>query len=215
MKALHLFSIVLLFIPGVIYAEQYGIALSPTCIIMIKNNLDTNCPTIPEINQLFPDTTNKLFLGDFSMIDGMIQREPPKLLHPERYYTYFTGDVMWVDPPNEVRKKINMIYIEPSIPEYKIGDESLKMNDYSISFQKDRYVNPNCSESKITAKNWVFLTGDTLNYMKHDCDKVFTSFDGMVTLQFAKSYQDISTSFKYIHDKWVSENLIKCKVKGC
>jgi hypothetical protein len=197
------------------YADQWGISLSNTCITMLTNNITTNCPTYDEIMMLFPDTTNRNMVGEFENINGITQRGKPNLKNPIEFYRYSTENILWIDPPGDVRNKIKMIYIEASLPEYKIGANSTKMDDYNISFGKDRYINPNCSESKITAKDWVYLTGDTINVLKHKCDLSVSAFSGIVTMNFAKSYQDISTSFKYIHDKWVKESLIACKVRGC
>lgn len=184
-------------------SDQYGIVLSSICIRMLSNNITTNCPSYEEIMVLFPDTTNQNALGEFQEIDGIIQRGKPNLLHPERYYDRSDGSVMWIDPPNEVRKRIKMIYLEPSLPPYKTGEESLIMNDYNVSFQRDRYITPNCGEAKITAENWVFLLGDTMNFLKHNCDPAFTAFDGTVTFEFKKSYQNIATSSKYKIDEMV------------
>lgn len=210
-----LLLIPLFLIPGLAYADQYGIDLSRTCLAMISNSIESDCPTYEQINTLFPDTTNPNVAGGFKIIDGIYQREQPPMLNPWRYYYYAAEPVIWVDPPSDAKSRLIMITIESSLPEYKTGDESNKMDDYTVSFQKDRWVSEKCKEAKITAKTWVYLTGDTLNYMKNNCSKNFTSFDGTVTLEFAKSYQDISTSFKYIHDKWVKESLINCKVRGC
>jgi hypothetical protein len=196
------------------YADQYGIALSNACLTMLKNGI-AGCPSYVEIMTLFPDKTNPAVSGKFIEKDGIIQRGSPNMTNSWNYYKFSAEPVLHIDPVGDSRSRIKMIYIEASIPEYKIGVESLKMDDYTISFQKDRYINPNCSEIKVTAKNWVFLTGDSINILKHGCDLSVSQFDGTVTKSFARSYQDISTSFKWKHDLWVKENLIKCKIKGC
>lgn len=214
MKALHLFSIgLLMLIPGIAYADEYGIRIGNTCLIMLINNI-AGCPSYEELDVVFPDNTNPA-LGQLVLIDGIIQRGPAQYSKPEQFYRYHTNDIIWLDPPESVRKKIKMITIEPSLPEYKIGKESKTMDDYNITFGKDRYINANCSEIKITAKNWLFMTGDAMNLLKHNCDLSYSTFNATTTLKFEKSYQDISTSAKYKHDKWVKESLINCKVKGC
>lgn len=202
----------IIFIPVSATPFHYGISLSKTCLTMLQNELETDCPTYDEILVLFPDTTNQNVVGGFKSIDGITQRGLPNVIHPERFYTHATESILWVDPPNDVRKKLIMIEINPSLPIYKTGKESLIMDDYSVSFGKDRYVNFNCSESKITAENWVFLTGDSLNLMKHNCDPIFTSFNSTVSLKFEKSYQDLSTSAKYKLDQFIKESLEKYKV---
>lgn len=192
--------------------SHYGISLSKTCLTMLQNNIETDCPTYDEILVLFPDTTNQDVVGKFQTIDGITQRGTSNVLHPERFYSYELNSMLWVDPHNEVRSKLIMVEINPSLPMYKIGGESLIMDDYSISFGRDRFVNFNCSEAKITAENWVFLTGDTLNYMKHNCDPAFTSFDSTVSLKFEKSYQNLVTSAKYKLEQFIADAKEKYKV---
>lgn len=181
--------------------EQYGIAYGRTCITMLLNDMTTDCPRPEQILSLFPDTTNQNIVGKLVEKDGLIQREKPNVIFAERYYDRSSGTVMWWDPPNEVRKKIKMIYLEPSLPAYKTGDESLKMNDYNVSFKHMRYITPNCGEAKISSEDWFFLLGDTMNYLKHNCDPLFTSFDGTVSLEFAKSYQNLAHSNKHKLDE--------------
>lgn len=208
------FLIVLLLIPfSFAYADQYGISLGKTCKTMLINNIP-GCPSYEELDVIFPDNTYYA-LGQMMTIDGIMQRGPPIYAHPEQFYKYSTENIIWLDPPEEVRKRIKMVTIEPSLPPYKIGAESKKMDDYNITFGKDRYINANCSEIKITAVNWLFTTGDAMNLLKHNCDLSVSTFDATVSYNFTKSWQDISTSAKYKHDKWVAESLIKCKERGC
>lgn len=210
MKTLY-FIIPLIICVTPAFAEQYGIRLGNTCITMLENNIP-GCPTYEELNVVFPDNTNYA-LGGFEPKNGIIQRGTPLFKTVENFYQYSTDTITWLDPPEQVRKKIKTITIEPSLPPYKISMESTQMNDYNIKFGKDRYINSNCSEIKITAKNWLFMTGDAMNLLKHNCDLSYSTFDATITYNFTKSYQDISTSAKYKHDKWVQESLIKCKVK--
>lgn len=208
-----LLLIPLFLIPGLAYADQYGIQLGKTCKTMLINNIP-GCPSYEELDVVFPDNTYYA-LGELTLIDGIIQRGPPIYKVPENYYRYSTENIIWLDPPAEVQKRIKMITIEPSLPPYKIGDQSKKMDDYNITFGKDRYINENCSEIKITAVNWLFMTGDAMNLLKHNCDMSYSTFDATISYNFTKSYQDISTSSKYKHDRWVAESLLNCKVRGC
>jgi len=180
---------------------------------MLINNIP-GCPSYEELDVVFPDNTNPA-LGQLIPIDGIMQRGPSVYLHPEQFYKYSKETIIWLDPPEEVRKRIKIISIEPSLPPYKIGAESIQMNDYNIKFGKDRYINANCSEIKITAVNWLFMTGDAMNLLKHKCDLSVSTFDATISYNFTKSYQDISTSAKYKHDEWVKKSLIDCKTRGC
>ena len=216
MKFLLFLIPLVMLIPAYADTAQYGITLSNTCLTMIKNNLPTDCPTYEQIMLLFPDTTIRGVSGGFVYKDGYLQRDSPPMINSWRYYHQFSTDpVFWIDPPGDVRKRIKLITIEASLPEYKIGSNSTKTDDYNITFGIGRSQNINCSEIKITAKDWVFLTGDSINYINHNCDPAFTKFDSTISLKLEKSYQDISTSYKYQLDKWIQKSLINCKVKGC
>lgn len=193
-------------------SPQYGIVLSKSCITMIKNNLTTNCPGYDEILALFPDNTNQRTSGEFSYIDGIFQRGSPKYLNPIQEYVYRDSITLWIDPPGTVINKIKTIVIHPSVPEYKIKIESTRMDDYNITFGIDRWINPNCTEANITAKDWIFLTGDTLNYMQHNCDPKFTNFDSTITKSFEKSYQNLAHSSKHKLADFVKEAKEKYKV---
>ena len=210
-------SIILIGLSVFAYADvqpQYGIALSKSCLSMIKANL-TGCPTYEEISALYTDNTNQRVTGVLDYFDGVYQRGPSQVHNPFNVYVYRDIPTLWIDPPYEAQVRMQMITILPSVPEYKIGDESKIMDDYNVTFGKFRWINLNCSEAKITAENWVFLTGDSLNLLKHNCNPAFTHFNSTITITKEKSYQDISTSYKWKLDNWIKENLKNCKVRGC
>jgi|CXWL01.1.fsa_nt_gi hypothetical protein len=206
---------------GSAYAElksdspQYGVALSKNCVTMLINHMKTNCPTYDQILKIFPDNTNPKISGDFKKIDGITQREKSPVKNNWFWYYHRNYTTFWVDPPSEVRPRINMIIIESSLPEYKTKD-SLKMDDYSISFGKDLYIGPNCKESRITAANWLILLPDMLNVAKNNCDTSLLKWkNGTVTKQFEKSFQDRSTSAKYQDEKYkqdAKKNYTKSKI---
>lgn len=183
-------------------SPQYGVALSKNCVTMLTNNMKTNCPTYDQILQVFPDNTNPKISGDFKKIDGITQREKPPVKNNWFWYYHAKNATFWVDPPSEVRNRINMIIIEASLPEYKTKD-STSMNDYNISFGKDLYIGAKCKESRITAANWLILLPDVLNVVKNNCDVSLLKWkNGTSTKEFTKSFQDRSTSAKYQDEKY-------------
>ena len=205
---------------GTAYAElksaspQYGVALSKNCVTMLTNNMKTNCPTYDQILNVFPDNTNKKISGDFKKIDGITQREKPPVPNNWFWYYHAKNATFWVDPPSEVRNRINMIIIEASLPEYKTKD-SKSMNDYNISFGKDLYIGSNCKESRITAANWLILLPDVLNVAKNNCDLSLLKWNGTTVKTFTKSFQDRSTSAKYQDEKYkqdAKKNYTKSKI---
>lgn len=178
-----------------------GITLSKTCLAMIKNNLTTNCPTYEAILALFPDNTNQNISGKFVYKDGYFQRDTTNYINHFKFYTY-QPVTTWVDPPGDILGRIATITIEPRLPEYLV-EQSQKMTNNTMTVGHSRYVDPLCYRSTITADDWVFLTGDTMNLMFHNCDKSFTTFNHLKSKHFEKSYQNLVTSSKYKLDEFV------------
>ena len=178
-----------------------GITLSKTCIAMIKNNMTTACPTYEAILALFPDNTNQNISGKFIYKDGYLQRGSTNYINHFKFYTY-QPVTTWVDPPGDVVGRIATITIEPKLPEYLVS-ESQKLINNTMTVGHSRYVDPLCYRATITATDWIFLTGDTMNYMFHNCDKSFTTFDNLKSKYLGKSYQDLTTSNKYKLDEFI------------
>lgn len=208
---LSVFMLGLLFIPYADARNNYdvGITLSKTCIAMIKNNLTTNCPTYEEILVLFPDNTNQNISGKFIYKDGYLQRDHTKYLDHFKFYTY-QPVTTWVDPPGDILGRIATITIEPKLPEYLIF-ESQKLINNTMTVGHSRYVDPLCYRATITATDWVFLTGDTMNLMFHNCDPNFTTFNHIKSKYMGESYQNLATSSKYKLDQFIKDAKEKYK----
>lgn len=198
--------------------DDYGITTSKKCQIMIKNNITSDCPTYEQILELFPDTSPRQYIGDFKIIDGLVQREPMNVKidncwHYLNSLSWTQSKTIWVDPPGCVQPFIKMITIESNFNEYPLDKNlSNQMSNYTILMGTERYVNSGCTESIINAADWPFLTGDTLQLMNHNCDPSFTSFDHIKKLYFEKSNQDISTSNKHKLDEFFKSAKEKYKV---
>lgn len=205
-------------IDAVRIVDDYGVTVSKKCQIMIKNNLTSDCPTYEQILELFPDTSPKNYIGDFKIIDGLVQREPMKLKidncwHFLNSLAWTQSKTVWIDPPGCMQPFMKMITIESNFNEYPL-DKNLSniMTNNTILMGTERYVNSGCTESIINAADWPFLTGDTLNLMNHDCDPAFTTFDHIKKFYFEKSSQDIATSNKYKLDEFFKNAKEKYKV---
>ena len=191
----------LLIIPSADARTNYdvGITLSKTCLAMIKNNITSTCPTYDEILILFPDTTNQNISGKFVYKDGYLQREHTKFVEHWGFYTY-QPVTLWIDPPGDIVGRIATITIEPSLPDYLV-QESQKLINNTMIVGHSRWVDSQCYRSTITAADWIFLTGDTINLMFHNCDPAFTNFYHLKSKFFGASYQDVATSNKYKLDQ--------------
>jgi len=199
--------------------QSIGIAWSKSCMIMLQNNFTTNCPTIKAVYDLGLDNSNKVITGNFSYIDGLFQREHPKLINHWRFYDYDNTFYIFVDPPGDMRKYLKMIYLENTLPEYFAAGDLVKVNDTRI-IHHTRYVNPNCSGSSITSENWEKILPDTILFMRHVCDPQFTLIKTSSIFIDEHTHQDITTSANYQlqqYQKWIKANCLKtyglCKEK--
>jgi len=190
-----------------------GIQLSTTCITMIKNNLKTNCPTYEEILLLFPDNSNRKISGDFVVKDGFLQRDFTPYLNQLDLYRYETKLLMFIDPPSDILEHIKLIVIESSITEYKIVGQTITNNTLLIG--TGRSENSDCSEVKITASDWQLLLGDTVYYVKHNCNKAFTNYDPITKKTWTRTIHDITTSYKYQFDLWLKNAIEECGKNYC
>jgi len=189
---------------------DFGISISNTCLTMHKNNVTTDCPTYEAILALFPDTSNQEVSGRFSYIDNTLQRGSPQLQDNYRWYDYQQGVILFIDPDAQTRNEIGMITIHSSLPFYRIADMSSKVEDNKRYLGTGRYVE-DCRNAGIDGKNWIFLLGDTINYMRNDCDPAFTQFNSTIEYNKDLVVHDITTSNKWLHDQfleWVKENCL-------
>lgn len=190
--------------------EHYGIVLSKTCTTMIKNGLDTNCPTYEELNTLFPDTSNQVVSGKLESFDGMYQRNNDIKNGHWGFYRFHETSTIWIDPPGDIRDRINLIIIEPRLPEYKLAGMQTMTNN-TISLGHDRYIE-SCKVATLSATDWLFLVGDTMRYLQNDCDPKFTTFDHIRKKVFEKTEFDISTSYKWQLDNWIAKVKAECAI---
>ncbi len=190
-----------------------GIQIGSTCITMIKNNLNTDCPTYEEILLLFPDQSNRKISGDFVVKDGSLQRDFPPYLNQFEYYKYETKDLLFIDPPSDMLERIKLIVIEPSLTEYKIAGQTITNN--TLLSGTGRSENSDCSEVKLTASDWQLLLGDTVKYVKHHCNKAFTNYDPIMKKTWARTTHDITTSYKYQLDLWLKNAIEECGKTYC
>lgn len=196
--------------------DDTGIMLGQSCLTMIKNNVTSDCPTYETLNAVFPDTSDNRISGEFIFVDGLFQRGKTLNDHSE-FYRYETDKKRnWIDPPADIRGKLRMIIIEPSLPEYKIKGNQLFYNGTNggsaeMVVGHSRYTNPNCSQSTVTAENWLFVLGDTMRYMGKNCDEEFTYLETIKTRILERTEFDIRDSYKWKLSQWVQESKERCK----
>lgn len=195
--------------------DDIGINISDSCVSLLKLGSE-QCPDYQMILAVFHDTTKHEISGGFELTDGLYQRTNKHLNNHYEYYRTNGKTDVWINPPADVSTRIRMIDILPSLPDYKIKQNSTMMNLDSDSGQfirymgHTRYTSPDCKYSAISAENWLFNLGDTINLMNHNCDPNFTQLTTVTKITKQKSYQDISTSMDYQHKQWIKQIKDNC-----
>lgn len=193
--------------------NDLGIVLSQTCLVMLKNNISTNCPTYEGLSLIYSDTSIHNVSGEFEVKDGIWQRGKPNMINHYRYYDFSVEPIFWIDPPGDIRDEIRLIIVESRLGTYQIAGQTI--TNSSVMVGEGRYTNPACTESTISAKLWLTLLGDTIWYLNHDCNPEFTNFNEIKIISWEKTIHDITTSYKYILDKWMKESIERCGQRIC
>lgn len=197
-------------------AEIFGIKLDSTCLAFIKNNITSNCPTYQQIKLLFPDTSNTRVSGDFGYKDGIYQRLQSKMTNSFAYYDTTGKNQLFIDPPGDMLTRINIIEIKANLKEYKLPfQQGFDNKNHSLIVGVGRYVDKYCNQASIDSANWIFLTGDTLQYMGSNCDPSFTSYNSTKRTYLSMVTHDISTSYKFKLEKWIKGIKENCVTKTC
>ena len=111
--------------------------------------------------------------------------------------------------------RIKTIEIYPVLPTYFITNSSMmKLDNSSDEFIRHvgqaRYVDDRCMNAKISAQNWLYDLGDTVWFMLHDCDPIFTSINSVKKITKPKFNHDITTSQDYQLKKWIESVKQNC-----
>jgi len=187
---------------------DFGISISKTCYQMNKYNITSNCPTYESIMLLFPDTSDQKVSGKFIYKDNQLQRAKPQMEKSYRYYDFMENTtILFIDPDTETKKQLGMITIESRLPEYPIN---YKVIDNTRQMGIGRSIE-DCRNAVIGSENWVELLGDTIQFLRNDCHPTFTLYNDNVTIIMKKYEHDITTSNKWLHDKFlefVKENCL-------
>lgn len=164
---------------------------------------------------VYPDTSRRDMSGNFTMIDGVLQRGPPQLEKHIEFYRNNSDDHLFIDPPYDSTFHMDMIVIETQIPTYKVKGSYYVTND-TIAFGHSRMMDAKCQNAAIGADVWLEYLGDTINYMKNDCDLEYTNvstIDKFVLItteigeEFRQKYNDM--------ERWLVEMAEKCLTWRC
>jgi len=188
-------------------SHSIGIILSNTCLILLKNNLSTTCPTYEVLAQL--DSSNRAISGDFSYKDGFYSRDKPMLEKSYNWYAFDGVDTwrIFVDPPQEYLSRVKLITIENNFDVF-IDRADRKIVNRTIIQYHDRYID-NYWDSTINSDKWEMLIPDTIFYIRNGCTG-HTDFDNKEYIYLNHTKMDYTTSQKYKHDQWIKNVIENC-----
>ena len=195
--------------------HNIGIILSRTCLTMIQNNMTTTCPSYEDIMVIFPDTSNRYLSGDFVYENGFLHREKPSVEKHFEWYLVEKKPHLWIDPPANVLDRIDLITIYPDIPLYKDEGSHTMYDNATLTFSHTRYTDDRCMAASLDADGWATSLGDTLYYMKHDCNDYYTYLDTLSEMTFERMVFSFTSSVQYQLDQWFAEMATKCITWKC
>jgi hypothetical protein len=147
--------------------NSIGIGFSKVYLTQLKLNPNLQ-PNYHDLLALGLDTCNTRMSGDFKEIDGVFQRDTSNLLTNHwKFYTYHTDYLICIDPPAEMRSRVNMIYIESSLDTYKLKEQMIKENN-TRQVSIDRYINKFCNTATIGADDYLKLLADTIHLLRNN-----------------------------------------------
>ncbi len=194
-------------------SRSVGVVLSNTCLVMIDAGINHTCPTYADVKQL--DNSNQA-------VSGILKdsgREKPMLQNSWRWYDFDEEYIVFVDPPAGYSQRIPNIMLHPNFDTYFLRDSKLTMiNDtqYLVQYH-DRYVDDKCMMATINADKWKLLVGDTIHYMRNNCDDSFTMFNHVEHIPINKTEHDISSSQDWQHKQFIKDVKEHCihKYREC
>lgn len=190
--------------------DDIGILLSKGCLTMLKNNLTTTCPGYDQILLLFPDQSNQKVSGKFVLKDGIVQRESSHYPNHAKFYQLDKPTKrIWIDPPADIIPYIKTVTIEIDLPVFK-NSASYKMANNTQIVERSRYVSDGCQSAVIGSNQWMFLLGDTVQYLYGDCNTKSTHFVSVLEIYHKPMKHDVTTSYQYKYQQWLKSVLKEC-----
>ncbi len=122
------------------------------------------------------------------------------------YYAFEKDTFLFIDPDAATSLNLGMIVIEAQLGQYPI---SYEVEDNTRILGVGRYID-NCRNAVISAENWIFLLGDTIELMRHDCHPTYTLFNDTKKIYANYTKHDITTSTKWLHDQFIEWVKINC-----
>lgn len=191
--------------------RKIGIINSNVCITLLKNDIQTTCPTYKQLIQL--DSSITEISGRFTTDDnGYFHRGNPSSNTSFRYYDHDKTPRLFVDPPREMLSRIKIIELRPNFDTYydRVGlseyadittlDDIFGNVTESVQHRvvyHDRYANKSCTHIIINADKWKLLLPDTIYYVRNNCNELFTGYITKELIQINNTEYNIADSPAY------------------
>lgn len=180
-------------------SPMIGIQLSPTCLILIKNHMKTDCPTYDKLKPL--DNTNPEWAGQW-VNTTYYHRELPRV---SNHYLMNTNPfIVMVDPDPNFTTIAKMIIIQSGNFTYINPYESVG-NNHTRNEYNNRFVS-GCTTA--TVAPILSLIEDTVHYIESSCK--ITSYNEKVSVKTNDTPFDYNNPYSSLH----LENYLKSLMHG-
>jgi hypothetical protein len=171
-------------------SNRIGIQLSPTCITLIKNHMNTTCPTYDKLKPL--DNTNPIWAGQW-INDTYYHRHLPRVSN--HYLMNQNTFIVMVDPDPNFTTISKMIIIQAGNFTYTNPSDSIGNNHTRNEYQ-NRFVS-GCTEAIVAPLP--SLIEDTLHYMESGCK--ITAYKEKVTTKTKDTPFQYGNPYSSLHYK--------------
>jgi len=217
--------------------RKIGITISNTCIQMIKNNIESTCPSYEELYLL--DSSNEYISGKFVTDDnGFFHRGFSPITNSWKWYDFDNNLRLFIDPPTDMKSHIKLIEIKHNFDTYTINGNLTQPSQYTdketlitnnlnqtetittkIQTQQegrivyhDVYVDKHCWSAIINSDRWEEILDSVILHLRKNCDEELTIPGTIEFIPAIKTEIDITTSPHWQYQQWLKEVQIKCKV---
>jgi len=188
--------------------KKIGIILSNTCIQMIKNNIETTCPTYEEL--YFLDSSNEDVSGKFVTDNGFFHRENTSMTNSWKWYNFEERPRIFVDPPSQTHRDIIIIEITPNLDTFIMPDFEMIQEKTRVVYH-GMYVDKKCKNVIIDSDIWLEHIAKLIHYLRRGCVEGLIPFDNKEYIIIETTAVYIGDSAKWQEQQWFNDSKILCK----
>jgi len=188
--------------------KKIGITLSNTCIQMIKNNIDTTCPSYEELYWL--DSSNQNVSGKFVTDDnGFFHRGNPQMTNSWKWYDFDVRPRIFVDLPSQRNSDMITIEITTNLDTFIVPNSQI-IEGVRVIYH-GMYVDDKCKNVIIDSEIWLDHIAQLIHYLRRGCVEGLIPFDNIEYIPIEPTDVYIGDSAKWLEKQWFNDSKILCK----